>query len=80
MKISPLSVIFCGLFLCSVGFNILYHVDNQRLIYKIQKLEAGPARGLFLNPAVPEPPKDSDKELDELLKQMIRQMIKERVV
>lgn len=79
MKISPLTVIFCGLFLCSVGFNILYHRDNSRLIYKIQKLEAGPAQGLFLNKDTPLP-KEEDKELNELLKRMIKQMLKERTV
>lgn len=79
MKIHPIHIIFYGLFLCSVGFNILYHKDNQRLIYQIQKLEAGPAQGLFLNRETPLP-KEEDKELNELLKRMIKQMLKERTV
>lgn len=79
MKISPLTLIFCGLFLCSSGFNVLYHKNNQRLMYQIQKLEAGPAKGLFLNRETPLP-KEEDKELNELLKKMIKQMLKERSV
>lgn len=79
MKIHPINVILTGLLICSIGFNVLYHTDNQRLIHKIQKLEAGPAQGLFLNRETPLP-KEQDKELNELLKRMIKQMIKERTV
>jgi hypothetical protein len=78
-NIQPLTVIFLGLFLCSLGFNIVYHKDNQRLIYQIQKIEAGPARGLFLEPNIPKP-KISDEELNELMKQIIKKFTKERTV
>jgi hypothetical protein len=78
MKIHPLNIILIGLLICSIGFNVLYHIDNQRLIYQIQKLEAGPAQGLF-NRETPLP-KEEDKELNELLKRMIRQMLNERAV
>jgi hypothetical protein len=79
MKISPYSVILVGLLTVSVGFNMLYRRDNQRLVYQIQKLEAGPARGLFLEPDIPKP-KISDEELNELMKQILKKMIKERTV
>lgn len=79
MKIHPINIIIYSLLLCSLGFNVLYHRDNVRLIYQIQKLEAGPAQGLFLNRETPLP-KEEDKELNELLKRMIKQMLKERTV
>lgn len=79
MKISPYTVILGFLLMASIGFNILYHRDNQRLIYQIQKLEAGPARGLFLQPDIPKPPV-SDEELNELMKKILKKMVKERTV
>jgi hypothetical protein len=79
MKIHPLNAILIGLLISSIGFNILYHLDNQRLIYRIQKLEVGPAQGLFLDREIPLP-KDEDKELNDLLKRMIKQMLRERTV
>lgn len=77
MKIHPLNVLLVAVLTCSIGFNILYHIDNQRLIYKIQKLEAGPAQGIF-NRETPLP-KEEDKELNDLLKRMIKNMLKERM-
>ena len=40
MKIQPLTAIFAGLFLTSLGFNFLLYSDNQRL----KKLANKPAR------------------------------------
>lgn len=79
MKISPYTVILSGLLIASIGFNVLYHTSNQRLIYQIQKLEAGPARGLFLEPEISKP-NITDEELNELMKQILKKMIKERTV
>ena len=79
MRLQPLTVIFIGLFSCSLGFNILQYNSIKRLTYQIQKLEAGPARGLFLQPEIPKP-NMSDEELNELMKRILRKMIKERTV
>ncbi len=53
--------------------------ENRKLIYKIQKLEAGPARGLFIKPDIIVKPPLSDKEIDGLLKEMLRKMARERI-
>jgi hypothetical protein len=79
MKLQPLTVMFIGLFLMSLGFNILQIENIKRLTYQIQKMEAGPARGLFLEPEIPKPPID-DKELKELMEQILRKMKTERTV
>jgi hypothetical protein len=68
-----------GLLLISLGFNILQNQNINRLIYQIQKLEAGQARGLFLEPEMPKLPID-DKELKELMEQILRKMKNERTV
>jgi hypothetical protein len=78
-KTHPITVIILGLLLISLGFNILQNQNINRLIYQIQKLEAGPARGLFLEPEIPKPPID-DKELKELMEQILRKMKNERTV
>jgi hypothetical protein len=78
-KIHPLTVMLIGLLVCSMGFHILQWQNNNRLIYQIQKLEAGPARGLFLEPEMPKP-NMTDEELNDLMKQILRKMLKERVV
>jgi hypothetical protein len=79
MKLQPLTVMFIGLFLMSLGFNILQIENIKRLTYQIQKIEAGPARGLFLEPEIPKPPID-DKELKELMERILRKMKTERTV
>ena len=68
-----------GLFLTSLGFNLLQFQNVKRLTYQIQKMEAGPARGLFLEPEIPKPPID-DKELKELMERILRKMKQERMV
>ena len=75
----PITVMILGLLLISLGFNILQNQNINRLTYQIQKLEAGPARGLFLEPEIPKPPID-DKELKELMEQILRKMKNERTV
>ena len=79
MKLQPLTLIFIGLFLTSLGFNILQFQNAKRLTYQIQKLEAGPARGLFLQPEIPEPP-INDEELEELKKRILKKIKEERAV
>ena len=79
MKLQPLTVMFIGFFLISLGFNVLQFQSIKRLTYQIQKLEAGPARGLFLKPEIPKPPID-DKELKELMERILRKMKTERTV
>lgn len=79
MKISPYIVLLTGLLICSMGFNILYSIDNKRLLYRVQKLEAGPARGLFLEPEIPKP-NMSDEEMNELLKEIMKKILRERTV
>ena len=46
MKLQPLTVIFAGLFLVSLGFNLLLYSDNQRL----KKLANKPARIIIERP------------------------------
>lgn len=77
MKIHPVQVIFFGLFLCSLGLNILYHNSNQRLIYHIQRLEAGPARGLFLEQ---DKQQLSEEQINELIKQMLEEKLRNRTI
>ena len=79
MKLHPLNLIFFGLFICSIGLNICMWNSNTRLVYQIQKLEAGPAKGLFLQPQIPKP-NITDEELNELMKEILRKMARERVV
>jgi hypothetical protein len=79
MKIHPLHIIFYGLFMCSLGFNILYHKENQKLIYQIQKLEAGPAKGLFFKQEK-EKNTESDEELNERIREMLKEMARDRMV
>lgn len=78
-KIHPVTFIIFGFLLCSIGFNILQHESVKRLTYQIQKLEAGPARGLFLEPEIPKPP-INDEELKELMEQILKKMKHERAV
>jgi hypothetical protein len=70
---------FIGFFLISLGFNILQFQSVKRLTYQIQKLEAGPARGLFLEPEIPKPAM-SNEELKELMERILKKMKQERVV
>ena len=79
MKIHPLTLILIGILSCSIGLNILFIKSNQQMVYKIQKLEAGPARGLFLQPEIPKP-NMTDEELNDLMKQILKKILKERVV
>jgi len=79
MKLQPLTVIFLGLFLTSLGFNLLQFQNIKRLTYQIQKMEAGPARGLFLQPETPKPP-ISDEELKELMERILKKIKQERMV
>jgi hypothetical protein len=53
--------------------------SNKRLVYRVQKLEAGPARGLFLQPDEKPKPPLKDEELNDLLKEMLKKMIRERI-
>ena len=76
MKIHPLASIVFGLVLCSIGLNILLLSSNQKLVYRIQKLEAGSARGLFLEPNTPK--QMSDEELNELINKMLEEMMNEQ--
>jgi hypothetical protein len=79
MKLQPLTVIFVGLFLTSLGFNLLQSQNIKRLTYQIQKMEAGPARGLFLQPEAPKSP-ISDEELKELMERILKKIKQERMV
>lgn len=78
MKIWSASLLWFALGI-SIFLNISQHLTIGALTYKIQKLEAGPAQGLFLDRETPLP-KESDQELNELLKRMIKQMLRERTV
>jgi hypothetical protein len=79
IKIHPVYLIVVGLLFCSIGFNISQWHSNRRLVYQIQKLEAGPARGLFIKPDEIVKPPLSDKEIDDLLKEMLKKMVRERL-
>lgn len=80
MKIHPITLIFIGLFFCSIGLNICMWESNKKLVYKVQKLEAGPAKGLFFQQEEKQKPRLTDEELNELIKQMLKQMMRERTV
>jgi hypothetical protein len=54
--------------------------SNKKLVYKVQKLEAGPAKGLFFQQEEKQKPRLTDEELNELIKQMLKQMMRERIV
>jgi len=80
MKLHPLTLIIIGLLCCSFGLNIMFWESNRKLVYRIQKLEAGPARGLFAKPDEDKPKAPlSDEEINDLLKQMLKKMIRERI-
>jgi len=79
IKIHPVYLIVVGLLFCSIGFNISQWHSNRRLVYQIQKLEAGPAQGLFLQPEIKKP-NLTDEELNDLMKQILKKILKERVV
>lgn len=79
MKLQPLTLFFLGLFLISLGFNLLQFQSIERLNYQIKKMEAGPAKGLFLQPEIPKPPID-DEELKELMERILEKIKQERTV
>jgi hypothetical protein len=79
MKLQPLTLFFLGLFLISLGFNLLQFQSIERLNYQIKKMDAGPAKGLFLQPEIPKPPID-DEELKELMERILKKMKQERMV
>jgi len=79
MKLQPLTLFFLGLFLISLGFNLLQFQSIERLNYQIKKMEAGPAKGLFLQPEIPKPPID-DEELKELRERILEKIKQERMV
>ena len=79
MKLHPLTLIIIGLLSCSFGLNIVFWDSNRKLAYKIQKLEAGPAKGLFIKQGDSAKPPLSDEEINDLLKQMLKKMIRERI-
>lgn len=79
MKLHPLNLIIIGLLCCSFGLNIMFWESNKKLVYKIQKLEAGPAKGLFIQQDERGKPPLSDEEINNLLKEMLKKMIRERV-
>lgn len=80
MKIHPVFIIFFGLFLVSIGLNITLWEQNRKLIYQIQRFEAGPARGLFIRPKIDEKQPLSDEEINNLIEEMLAKKLKERVV
>jgi hypothetical protein len=79
MKQHPVFIILVGLFICSLGFNISMWQSNKKLVYQIQKLEAGPAKGLFLTPDEKTDKRLSDEEIQELIRQMLDKIQKERM-
>lgn len=78
-SIHPLILIIIGLLIVSIGLNICLLESNKKLVYRLQKLEAGPARGLFIEKNETMKPQLSDEEINELLKQMLKQMINDRI-
>jgi len=63
----------------SIGLNICLLESNKKLVYRLQKLEAGPARGLFIENNETMKPQLSDEEINELIKQMLKQMINDTI-
>ena len=73
-KVHPITIIITGLFFVSLLFNSLQSLDNSRLRYRIQKLEAGPWKSLFEGePLFPKHKPDQDnikprhKNIDDLV-------------
>lgn len=66
IKLHPATSILIGLFILSLCFNYLQFANNQRLIYKLNKLDSGPWKSLFdSKPIFPrEKPKNTIPELD----------------
>lgn len=76
MKPAILTICF-GLFLVSIGFNILLWNSNQKLIYQIHRLETGPAKGLF-NKIEPDHSIIGDEEQSRIISDLLRQMIEDQ--
>ena len=56
----PTAILILGLFLVSIVLNVVQHGTIKKLIYKIQRLEAGEFKGLFDKPFLPPIPKQKD--------------------
>lgn len=80
MRLHPFTIIILGLLCTSIGFNILYHTSNQKLIYRIQKLETGPATGIFYKRENKESKQLSDEEINELIRQMLAEQALNKLV
>ena len=80
MKIHPIFIIFFGLFICSIGFNICLWESNKKLVYRIQKLETGPAKGLFKNNQEHNNDQLNDEQLNELIEEMLMEKLREKIV
>lgn len=76
-SIHPVVVIILGILSASIGFNILLWQSNRYLVYRIQKLEAGPARGLFDKSEQNNQP-INDEELNKIITELLEQMKQEQ--
>lgn len=75
-----LSLIVVGVVLCCVGSNFILYDKYEKLLYRVQKLEAGPAKGLLLQPNEGSDKRLSDEDIDNLLKEMFEQMLRFKTV
>lgn len=75
-----LSLIVVGVVLCCVGSNFILYDKYEKLLYRVQKLEAGPAKGLLLQPNERSDKRFSDEEINNLLKEMFEQMLRSKTV
>ena len=75
-----LYLIVIGILLCSIGFNFILYDKYEKLLYKVNKLEAGPAKGLLLQPDEKSHKQLSEEEINNLIKEMFEQMSRSKTV
>jgi len=79
MKYS-LSIIIIGLLLCSIGFNFILYDKYDKLLYKVNRLEAGPAKGLFLKPDEESSRQLNEEEINNLMREMSEEILRYKTI
>jgi hypothetical protein len=75
-----LSIIIIGLLLCSIGFNFILYDKYEKLLYKVNKLETGPAKGLFLKPHEESSQQLNEEEINNLIREMSEEMLRYKII
>jgi len=75
-----LSIIIIGLLLCSIGFNFILYDKYEKLLYKVNKLETGPAKGLFLKPDEESSRQLNEEEINNLMREMSEEILRYKII